>query len=87
MKSSVKVGFALKYEGVADTDTNVQVGAYTFWCYENLYTGSSPSADDNTVKTQLVTQLANSSILGTTAVTVGSMNVNRQSDGTVVGHN
>jgi len=83
-------GIRMSYEGVSYTDATqnvVQNGQYTFWCYENLYTGNSPSADDNTVKAQLVTQMNNASILGTTAVTLGSMNVNRQTDGTVVGHN
>ncbi len=83
-------GVRLSYEGVSYTDATQDVvrnGQYTFWCYENLYTGSSPSADDITVRDKLVQQMGNASILGTTAVTLGSMNVGRQTDGALVGHN
>jgi hypothetical protein len=84
-------GVRLSYEGFTYTDSTqnvVQNGQYTFWGYENLYTRSSGlSTGDTTVATQLQSQMGNSSILGTTGVTIGSMNVNRQSDGTVVGHN
>ena len=46
-------GGVIKYDGYAYTTANLANGAYTFWCYEHLY--SKPGTDADTFKTSLNT--------------------------------
>ena len=74
---------ALNYNGVAYSVAGVQNGTYTLWGYEHLYSSSGLSANEtiwyNSFKTTL------SSNLGITGIAIGTMNVNRSTDGAVVG--
>jgi len=84
------LGVRLPYEGVAFDGTstgnnNVFNGAYTFWCYEHLnHKGTLVANTDDKrfadgVKTNIIANL------GANGLDPASMNVQRTSDGAVVG--
>jgi hypothetical protein len=73
----------LTYEGVADTDVNIQQGSYSFWCYEHLLSKTGLTTDEGTFKTALTTQITSN--LGSNNVSLTSMGtVARTTDGGLV---
>lgn len=73
----------LTYEGVPYTAANVQQGYYTLWGYLHIYYGNL-TTDQNTVRTNINTQLANSTVLGTNGIVFSTMNCSRTVDGGIV---
>jgi len=84
--TSVAVGTgatALPYEGVAYTADAVYNGSYTLWGYLHLYYPTL-TADENSFRTGLNTQLANPSVLGSNGLVFNLMQCARTSDGGIV---
>lgn len=77
-------GVALSYEGVTYSADAVYNGQYTLWGYLHLYYPTL-TTDETTFRTNLNTQLANGSVLGTNGLLFNSMNVSRAADGGIVG--
>lgn len=83
----------LTYEGSKYWDTGTSAylpsliynGLYTMWGYEHLFTLSTPTGDTATFINNIKTQFLNSAILGANGLPTASMNVNRSSDGAIVG--
>lgn len=73
----------LPYEGVPYSAAAVQQGYYTLWGYLHIYYGSL-TTEQNTFRTNINTQLANSGVLGTNGIVFTSMNCSRTLDGGVV---
>jgi len=74
---------ALPYEGVNYTADAVYNGSYTLWGYLHLYYPTL-TTDENTFRTGLNTQLANSSVLGSNGLVFSNMQCARTSDGGIV---
>lgn len=77
---------ALPYEGVNYTANAVYNGSYTLWGYLHLYYPTL-TTDENTFRTGLNTQLANSSVLGSNGLVFNLMQCARTSDGGIVSAN
>ena len=73
---------ALNYTGVAESQTAIEQGSYTFWGYEHLYYRSNLSGVALTFATSLTNQIKNStSATLSPNVSVNDMAVQRSGDG------
>ena len=73
---------ALNYTGVAESQTAIEQGSYSFWGYEHLYYKSSLSGIALTFATSLTSQIKNStSATLSPNVSVNDMAVQRTGDG------
>ena len=79
---------ALNYAGVAESQTAIEEGSYTFWGYEHLYYKSNLSGIGLTFATSLTNQIKNSSSATLSPnVSLNDMKVSRTSDGGPVSAN
>jgi len=82
----VRLGWnGVTYAGSADNQKIIN-GQYTFWSSELLFTKGTLSTGDNNFKTALLSFLNVQSNIGSSAIARGSMRVNRQTDGSLIGY-
>lgn len=72
----------LTWNGVAYSPAAVQGGQYTMWGYEHLFIGAAATANDQTVANAIAAELTTTP--GAAGIALGTMNVQRGSEGGLI---